>query len=169
MSDSSEFYEVNVRSPYYFIARTHGVCGHCQKQTELIAVALPSGHETLDAGEETEEALETDEWTVATNRALLFHIEYLNEAVAARLSTLTQSFRIDRKYLGAEPAWSNHCSACGALLDDEELFCEPGEPFFPVTETGVAAIRLQRIDDPFVAVAGGYFFDPDFLPAMSLG
>jgi hypothetical protein len=169
MNDPPASSEINIRSPYYFIARTHGVCRHCQGQTELIALALPPGHETLDAGEDTEEAIETDEWSVATNRALLFHIEYLNEGVAARLATLTKLFRIDRKYLGAEPAWSNHCAACDALLDDEELFCEPGEPFFPITEAGVAAIRLQRIDDPLEAAAGGYFFDPDFFPAMSLG
>ena len=172
MNDSQPSVEINVRATRYFIAQTRHACRHCDEQTDVFALAVAPGHETLDVDEETEDAaaaedaFSADAWTLAAHHALLFHIEFLNATVQARLASLTRTFRIDQLD-SAAPAWANHCGACGAWLDDEELFCEPGEAFFPTSETSAAAIRLLPIEEAFEAATGGYSFDPNFFYAMS--
>jgi|HubBroStandDraft_5_1064220.scaffolds.fasta_scaffold597874_1 hypothetical protein len=168
MNDPQNVAGINVRSPHYFIARTRAVCRHCGESTELFALALPPGHETLVVGDDDELGHAAEDWSFAIHHALLFHIEFLNAVVAAKLANCTRTFRLVHQYPGACPAWSNHCEACGSRLDDEELFCEPGEAFFPISESVATAIRLLRIDDTLEAAAGGYFFDPDFFPAIGL-
>lgn len=167
MTDPEPLVEINVRAPRYFIMRARGVCRHCNAPTDLFGLALPPGHETLDVDEAAEDAAAADAWIFANDPALIFHIEFLNADVAARLALLTGSFRVDQQESAAGPAWTNHCEACGSSFDDEELFCEPGEPFFPTSEAGAAAIRLLAIDEPLEAAAGGYSFDLNFIYAMS--
>jgi hypothetical protein len=130
-------------------------------------LALPPGHETLDVDEAAEDVAAADAWIHANHPALIFHVEYLNTDVAARLASLTSSFRVAEQDSATEPAWTNHCEACGSRFDDEELFCEPGEAFFPTSEAAAAAIRLLPIEEHFEAAAGGYSFDPNFVHAMS--
>jgi hypothetical protein len=167
MNDPEPPVEVNVRAPRYCIARTRRVCRHCKEQTDLFALALPTGHETLDVDEAAQDAAAADAWILATQPALIFHLEYLNADVAARLASLTSSFRIAQQGSVVERAWTNHCQTCGAPFDDEELFCEPGEAFFPTSESGAAVIRLLSIEEFVEAAAGGYSFDPNFFYAMS--
>lgn len=170
MNDSKLFAGINVRSPRYLIARTRGVCRHCKAQTNLFGLALPPGHATPDGDEDAEDAEHSgaaDNWLVSTHHALLFHVDFLNAEVQARLGSLTRSFRLGRRDVDAAPAWANHCEACGAWLDDEELFCEPGEAFFPTSESSAASIRLLGVDEVLEAAAGGYSFDPNFFHAMS--
>lgn len=167
MNDSEPLVEINVRAPRYFIMRARGVCRHCNAPTDLVGLALPAGHETLDVDEAAEDGTAADAWIFANDAALIFHIEFLNAEAAARLGSLTGSFWVDQQDSAAGPAWTNHCEACGSSFDDEELFCEPGEPFFPTSEAGAAAIRLLAIDGPLEAAAGGYSFDPNFMHAMS--
>jgi len=168
MNDPQPLVEVNVRAPRYFIARTRGVCRHCNEQTDLFALALSTGHETLDVDEAAEYVAAADAWIVANQPALMFHVEYLNADVAARVVSLTSSFRVAQQASVTETAWTNHCEACGSPFDDEELFCEPGEAFFPTSEAGAAAIRLLPIEESLEAAAGGYSFDPNFFYAMTL-
>jgi hypothetical protein len=174
MNDSEPLVGINIRAPRYFIARARGVCRHCNEPTDLFGLALPPGHETLDADEAAEDdgaAAEddgaADAWISANDPALIFHIEYLNAEVAARLASLTRSFRVDQQEFAAAPAWTNHCKACGSSFDDEVLFCEPGEPFFPTSEASATAVRLLPVDEPLEAAAGGYSFDVNFIYAMS--
>ena len=168
MNEFQSFVEINIRAPRYYIARTRGVCPQCGMLTDLFALALPSGHETLDVDEGAGDVAAADAWIFANQPALIFHVGYLNADVAARLASLTSSYRIAQQDPAAEPAWANHCEACASPFDDEEMFCEPGEAFFPSSEAGAAAIRLLPIEDPLEAAAGGYSFDPNFFHAMSL-
>jgi len=167
MNEFQSLVEINIRSPRYYIARTRGVCRHCGMPTDFFALVLPSGHETLDVDGAAEDVAEADAWILASQPALIFHVEYLNSDVAARLASLASSFRVAERDFATEPAWTNHCEACGSPFDDEELFCEPGEAFFPTSEAGAAAIRLLPIEEHLQAAAGGYSFDPNFLHAMS--
>jgi hypothetical protein len=167
MNDSEPLVEINVRAPRYFIVRARGVCRHCNERTDLFGLALPPGHETLDVDEAAEDGSTTGAWISANDLALIFHIDFLNAEVVARLASLTGSFRVDQQDSAAGPAWTNHCEACGSPFDDEELFCEPGEPLFPISEAAAAAIRLMPIEEPLEAAAGGYSFDPNFMYAMS--
>lgn len=173
MIDPLSSVEANVRAPRYFIARTRRVCGHCNVPTYLFALALPQDHETLEVEEAAENVGAIDAgaagvWVPANRPALIFHVEFLNEEVVARLDSLTNSFRLAQQESVAEPSWTNHCEACGSRFDDQELFCEPGEAFFPSNEPGAAAIRLLSIEEPLEAAAGGYSVDPNFFHAMSL-
>jgi hypothetical protein len=174
MNDSEPLVEINVRAVRYFIVRARGVCRRCNEATDLFGLALAPGHETLDVDEAAEDdgaadASAASAWISANDPALIFHIGFLNAEVAARLASLTGSFRVAQQESAAGPAWTNHCEACGSSFDDEELFCEPGEPFFPISVAGAAAIRLLPIDEPLEAAAGGYSFDPNFMHAMSRG
>jgi len=169
MSDSKEPFSVNVRSPRYFIARTRGVCWHCKRETDLFALALPPGHETLDWGEDVEDESAPDIWQSASGPALLFHIEFLPVAVRSRLAALTREFRIGRLGGAGDCFWTNHCGACGCGLDDQELFCEPGGAFLPISQSAASTIYLLVVDEPLEAAASGYAFDPHFFHAMSMG
>lgn len=172
--DSPAGGEINVRSPYYFIARTQDICEHCGASMELFALVVPPGHETLDVGDDDvenapDEGMAADRWVVADHHALLFHIESLSAGVQARLASLTRSFRPERRDPDAAATWVNHCAACGSQMDDDTLFCEPGEAFCPIEEAGIARIRSLRIDEALEAAAGAYSVDPNFMPAMNPG
>jgi hypothetical protein len=181
MNESDHLAEINVRAPRYFIMRYRGVCPHCSAPTDLFGLALPPGHETLDVDDAADDAAAAEDvaateaagkaaaasaWISAHDPAFIFHIEFLNAEVAARLASVTSLFRVDQQESAAAPAWANHCEACGACFDDEALFCEPGEPFFPTSEVHAAAIQLLAIDEPLEAGAGGYSFDPNFMHVM---
>ncbi len=166
MNESDHLAEINVRAPRYFIMRYRGVCPHCSAPTDLFGLALPPGHETLDVDDAADDAAAASAWISAHDPAFIFHIEFLNAEVAARLASVTSLFRVDQQESAAAPAWANHCEACGACFDDEALFCEPGEPFFPTSEVHAAAIQLLAIDEPLEAGAGGYSFDPNFMHVM---
>jgi hypothetical protein len=160
--------------------------------TPLYALALPSGHRVLEPYDAVEdeaaedeavaaedEAVEddaaeddalADRWHVASNNALLFHVEFVTRAVRSRLESLASSYRPSAGGQGgasADERWANHCGPCGARLDDEELFCEPGFGFQPATAASAARIRLVAVECPFAAVAAGYVFDPAYFDAMA--
>jgi hypothetical protein len=158
---------INIRSGRYFIARTVATCWCCRASTRLIALALPPEHETLamDAGAETEE-LAQDSWEEASCSAFLFYIEYLPHDVQKRLGKVSSSYRFAFSKAASGSYWANHCERCGTLLDDHDLFCEPGGAFLPTNHSSAAAIELLRIDDPIEAAAAGYVFEPPFFASM---
>lgn len=167
MNESEPRAEINVRTPRYFILRARGVCRHCNEPADLFGLAVPPGHETLDLDEAGEDPCARDAWVVADEPALIFHIEYLNAEAAARLASLTSSFRVNPQKSFDGPAWTNHCQACGSSFDDDELFCEPGEPFFPIGDASATAVALLCVDEPLEALAGGYSFGAQFVDALS--
>ncbi len=160
---------VNVRSSRYLIAHTTGPCGHCRASTPLIALALPAGHETVDDMPDDVPALETPHgtWSAAAAGALLFYVEYLPESVQRRLSDLAPFYRSSSTDDTAASYWANRCIHCGAAQDDEELFCEPGGAFLPVTQAAAASIRLQPIEAAIEAAAAGYAYQPQFFEPFS--
>lgn len=160
--------EINIRSPRYFIARRLGACGHCRKPTQVFALAVPPGHQALELDADAhDEATAVDTWHVAVHGALLFYVEYLPEAVQARLKRYTQCYRFGHSDAAMGSYWANHCERCGCLLDDHELFCEPEGAFLPTSESSASSIHLLPMNEAMHALAAGYAYEPQFLDAMS--
>jgi hypothetical protein len=168
MSNESPREDINVRSDAYFIARTYGTCGCCGVSTLLVAVALPSEHETLAFDAEAEsEASAQDTWGHAACNAFLFYIGYLPLAVQRRLQEISPNFRFAHSGRTQGSHWANHCERCGSLLDDHDLFCEPEGAFLPTDPAAAGTVLLSLIREPIEAATAGYTCDPEFFAAMS--
>ncbi len=160
--------EVNIRSSNYFIARSLGACGHCRTPTQVFALAVPPGHQTLEFDAHSGQGAGSgDIWRIASHTAFVFYIEYLPEAVQGRVRRHTQCYRFGHDAAAMSFYWANHCESCGCLLEDHELFCEPDGAFLPTGESSASSIQLWPMHEPLQALAAGYVCDPQFFDAMS--
>ena len=165
--DASANDDVNIRSDSYWIAHTIGECARCGAATQLVAIALPPGHESLTlewSGDGEEPAGHVWESTAA--RAFLFYIEYLPESLRRRLHEFSRNYRLAESDYTHAPYWANHCDSCGAAMDDHDLFCEPGGAFLPTTPQSAAEVTLTRIAEGIQAGAIGYACEPQFFESM---
>jgi hypothetical protein len=176
MQDPDRRDDINLQAPRFLIACTAGPCPRCGAVMPLYALALAPGHRVLEPDDAVEDEAaagdeaSADRWRVASNNALLFHVEFVTHAVRSRLESLARSYRPSAGNDGDADAalrWANHCASCGATIDDEELFCEPGVGFQPTTAAGAARIRLVAVECPFAAVAAGYVPEPAYFDAMA--
>jgi hypothetical protein len=159
---------LNVRAPRYLVARTGCACGRCARETPVIGIALPPGHETriglseaagVPGGGAWARAAGTI-WQIEEAPAWLSFIEYLRRGARRRLEALSAGYR-----RGPSPArdgdyWVNHCAHCGAAQEDDYLHGEPDVAFLPFTAAAAARIEWLPFDEPFGAWAGGYGTDP---------
>jgi hypothetical protein len=152
--------DINVRSPYYYVAQTSTPCWHCGRATQVLAVALPAGHETRDSDSDA-----SSEWQPMGGHAILFYVGGLSDPVRQRLRSLHPRYRLAANQATHNAYWSNHCEHCDSLLDDHELHCEPGV-FSPCDEAQAAQIQLSRVDEALEAAAAGYAFQPEFFELM---
>lgn len=159
--------DCNVRACRYLIAQTVGTCPRCHRATRLVALGLPAGHEISEPDDDAPDGAGAgDTWVVADHMALLFHVVHLSEHVPPRVAERSGAYRRDAALAGAESCWANHCEHCGAPFDDQDLFCEPGGAFLPVSEIAARRIRWQLVDEAIAAAAGGYAPEPAFLAPM---
>lgn len=168
MSDFDRDDACNYRADHYLIARAVGVCLHCGAATRFVAVMLPEGHEARALPEESgHEAggstAPADPWDRVGRRALVFHVEFLPEAVRRRLQEHAPGYRLAASETTQCSYWANHCERCGAMQEDHELFCEPEGAFLPMSPAAAKAILLLPVGEPCAAGAGGYAIDPEFL------
>ena len=147
--------DANVRSQFYFVARTNTRCWHCNSLTRVLALVLPRCHETLDADA-------AQAWHHANVDALIFFVERLSEGVRSKLDGLSPYYRLSHCSAAQSAYWANHCEQCGKVLGDHELHCELDGAFMPSSETIASNIQLLRIQEPFEASAAGYSFEPEF-------
>jgi hypothetical protein len=149
----------NFRSTYYYIAQLSVDCRLCGATTRVVALILPDGHEALDEPDEQG----SQPWQAFAGKALLFYIDQLPAGAAANLCRLAPGFGQVAGDETQSSLWANHCEHCDALLNDDELHCEPGDSFVPDTEAQGADVRLFKIDEALEASAGGCSMDPEFL------
>jgi hypothetical protein len=159
--------KANITSSSYWIAHATGECGCCRSETRLVALALPAHHRTqaID-GEIQKDELAADTWETAEWSAFLFYVEYLPEEVRRRLQAASENYRFAFCERTQGSYWANHCAACGALIEDHDLFCEPDGAFLPTTALSAAAVTLEHVDETLQAGAVGYACDPQFLDSM---
>src|SRR5262249_2870188 len=67
------------------------------------------------------------------------------DAALARQLEGWPTFRKDEGSDARESHFANHCSHCGALLDDLDLHSKPGQPFFCIPRAPAGLIRLTPI------------------------
>jgi hypothetical protein len=170
MTEESASVEVNVRSDRYLIAHARGRCGRCGVENPLVGLVLPPGHETLalDCADVAVEAFDPV-WEPAESSAFLFYVERLPISARHRLGAISGSFRhaFSEATLGCY--WANHCTACGAVIDDHDLYCEPEGAFVPTSAAAAGSISLVAIDEPIEAGAAGYAVEPQFFEFMTRG
>jgi len=56
--------------------------------------------------------------------------------------------------------YANHCSYCGAVLDDMYLHSEPDEPFFDIPGAAPGSIKLTPLSGP-IRLSGDEHFELD--------
>jgi hypothetical protein len=167
MADPGSKADINVRSRSYWIAHATGECSRCHAGTRLVALALPPHHESRNLDEDVEkDELPAHTWENAEWSAFVFYVEYLPREVRRRLQAASPDYRFAFSERIQGSYWANHCAACGALLEDHDLFCEPDGAFLPTTAVGAAAVTLVRVAAALEAGAAGYACDPQFLDAM---
>lgn len=147
------------RSRAYWLAQLAMVCPFCGAATRVAGVALPANHETLDDADG-----QVPTWQLAGANALLFLLTQIPQETEGHLRRLAPGFRRTDGGLTGESQWANHCEHCGALLDDQNLHCEPGDSFVPITAAQGSRIRLIEFHEPFEGSAAGYSLEPEFLP-----
>jgi hypothetical protein len=152
------------RSEAYWLAQVAVLCPCCGAATRVVGVALPANHETQGDAED-----QGCGWQCVAANALLFFITQISRETECHLRQLAPGFRRADSGAAAESHWVNHCEHCGALLDDQDLHCEPGDTFVPLTAEQGSKIRLIEIHEPFEASAAGYSLEPAFLPFARRG
>jgi hypothetical protein len=162
--------DANLRSPTYYVAQANAACRDCGLPTQLLALALPRTHETLENGSSAGETLPDepgkDTWQHADVDAFLFYVEQLPDRVQLQLRQISPGYRQAQSAATQGVYWVNHCEHCGALLDDYELHCEPEGAFMPCNEAEARKIHLLQILEPIEALAAGYSPDPVFFGLM---
>jgi hypothetical protein len=168
MVDSDSKASINVRSSSYWIAHATGECDGCRAETRFVALALPPSHHSLalDCDVQKEELVAYN-WETAEWSAFLFYVESLPEEVRRRLQAASEGYRFAFSERTQGSYWANHCTACGALMEDHDLFCEPDGAFLPTTAQSAAAVTLERVNEALEAGAVGYAYDPQFLGSMA--
>jgi len=156
--------ELNVRSPsYYFGASTHE-CGHCGGTTKVHGFVLPAGHAVLNVADFEDE----DEWEVGDEPSLLCDLAYVIPSVARFVAALAPNFRPGVRSAADSETWLNFCEHCGAALDDNEIFCEPGMGFLAFTEEDARRIALLRVHEEFGAICGSFSIGVALIEEMAV-
>jgi hypothetical protein len=153
----------NIRSNAYFIATTTVTCERCRGPSPVCGIALPAGHETLEADDETDEEF----WEASEDPTFVCYLDYLLPTVAARILERSANYRYAYRRRTQSFYWVNLCPYCDAKLGDYEAFCEPGQGFTPLTREDATAIMLERIEEPFAATAGGWSLGVDLFEFMT--
>jgi hypothetical protein len=153
MPDNDRNVHPNVRSAKYLIVESKTRCDQCKGVTAVFAFALPTSYESLYVDDDTPDD-ESGTWETRGIAAVLSYVEYLPEAVADRVRSVTQHYRLDRDCEIGGTFWTNHCEHCGAPMEEEELHGDPGRPFGPMPDLGLEVIRLHEVHEPFSPWAG---------------
>jgi hypothetical protein len=121
---------INVRSSRYFIVESRMRCDQCNVVTAVFGFALPADYESLYVDDDAPDD-ESGTWESPGIAAVLSYVDYLPEAVADRIRSVTQHYRLDLQSEAGGTFWMNHCEHCGAQMEEEELHGDPGSPFGP--------------------------------------
>lgn len=163
-----------VRSDRFLIARAAATCPQCSASTEVIALVLPPGHETDESDEaddfdwmaEEREGVDQARWMKAHQTAFLFLVEQVSPAADTWLRQAAKQYE-DDCVGGGSPGLRNHCIRCGAVFDDQDLFCEPGGAFLPTSAAEAGKVSLATVDQPIQATVDGYAYEPEFFDFMT--
>ena len=156
MASSDAPVDGNFRSPCYAIVSALVVCPHCTRETPVIALCMPPGHEAVDADNEPFEPSDDGCWSRMAQDAFLFHVEALPDHVARAMQASCVGYRRSVNCETGNLCWANHCGSCAAPFEDYDLYCEPEAAFMPLTRQAAAAIRFAPVARALQVRAGGH-------------
>ena len=148
MASSDAPVDGNFRSPCYAIVSALVVCPHCTRETPVIALCMPPGHEAVDADDGC--------WSRMAQDAFLFHVEALPNHVARAMQASCDGYQRTVNHETGELCWANHCRSCAMPFEDYDLYCEPEAAFMPLTRQAAAAIRFVPVARALQVRAGGH-------------
>ncbi len=156
--------ELNVRSPWYYFGSSTHSCPHCEQQTAVHGFVLPAGHSVLNVADFEDD----DQWEVGEEPSLLCEVEYLIPSVARRVEFLAPNYRPGSLAGSVSETWLNFCEHCGAALDDNEVFCEPGMGFLAFTEEDARRVALLTVGEEFGARCGSFSLGVALIEEMAV-
>lgn len=154
----------NVRSASYFIATATRECWRCLAASRVLGFIVPPGHEVLSVEDDPKD----DHWEASGEPSLLSYIDWLPDAVVARIQSVTQRYRIEYSNTIDSFYWMNSCEHCESKLGDNDTFNEFATGFGAISAEQAAAIRLRLVQEPFSASVGSFSVGLDFFEAMTL-
>ncbi|HEY3987032.1 DUF5710 domain-containing protein [Cedecea sp.] len=142
----------NVRSPFWYIAQTQGICWKCKESTLLTSVLLPKGHETLEKDDESTEGATF--WLKQEKPAFIFYIDEIPRDILINFNKVRHYLSRDFSKTTNSHYWMNHCEHCNQKQGDFSLHCEPNGYFSPLEIHRAENINLHSINSPFIAACG---------------
>ena len=155
-------WDINIRSPFYFIAQSTRTCWRCDRTTKVFGFLLPPGHEVWLEGDEPVG------WEHQTPAAVVYYITHIPSTVQAQMKSLTVHYRNDFSKTTQSFYWMNHCEHCEMKQGDFELFEEFDTPFCPLNMRDASRILLHPIQEPFETSAASIEYEPGFFELMRI-
>ena len=129
----------NLRADRFAVLKATAKCHQCRADTPVSALMVPA-HKEFD-----------EEWTESDDSALLIYVEAVDERARQTWGERAPWMRPVFSKTAGMTYLANVC-ACGALQGDFYLI-KPGAPFFPLDDTGIAAINVEWIEMRIEAIA----------------
>lgn len=145
----------NVRSSYWYITQTKGICWKCQETTLLTSILLPEGHQTLEAGSKENETF----WMTRDKPAFIFYIYDIPHENLLKLQDIKHYLAKDFSKTTQSKYWMNHCQHCSSKQGDFQMHCEPEGYFCRLNPDTAKEILLYTVDQPFTASCGNISHD----------
>lgn len=119
-----------------YIVKAEECCWNCLSTSAVFALAAEGIKELPPSSRRSNEF------------KLMSSITWLSSDLQQILTRYSDSsFFLDESPMDGSSNYMNHCSNCGALLEDTDMFCEPGGAFFPMDEEECQRITLIRLPD----------------------
>ena len=143
--------EFSIASQEAYVASATITCAACRAETEVICIHCASG---TASGEPLRQFTVSD-------------VSAIDEPLARQLQAWPTYRMVEDEFLppeshpdSARGYYANHCSYCGAVLDDMYLHSEPDEPFFDIPGAAPGSIKLTPLSGP-IRLSGDEHFELD--------
>lgn len=140
MSGPVEPIQVNLRAERFAVLKATAKCHACHADTRVSALMVPAFQE-----------FDGEEWRAQDDSALLIYVEGVDASSWKVWNDLAPWVRLAPSKTAGITYLANVC-LCGALQGDFYLI-EPGAPFFPLDDAGLAAIEVEWVETPIEASA----------------
>ena len=135
--------EPNLRADRFAVLRAPAACHACNAPMTVSALLVPA---YLQRDEDR------NEWVAVDESALLTYVEAVDKATRSAWTAHAPQILPTASKTAGLTYLANVC-ACGTLQGDWYL-TEPGGPFFPLDDAGIATIVVDWLEAPIEARAG---------------
>lgn len=160
--------DINIKSDSYYIVESSKPCWKCKGETHVFSLLLPPGHTSFDEEEIEDDDLEfgsdgaclndvpeSFEWRVIDMPTIIYYVDYLPDAVLARIHAMSRHYFLDYSKTTNSSYYANHCECCGMIQGDYNLHCEPRGGFLPLYEKDAYDMILHMVNESIEAGCDG--------------